>query len=286
MGRMVGVIGYVARDIVFRTDAESIQQDLTEGHITYAPGGTAVNVAAWLTLLGNPVEFVGMAGSDSLAESLIAELRSFGLNLTLTRTGRTPVIVSAVLRSGDRRLLVDNGGPFDNSLFSQPRTSLEWVHIPGHVLMRKDLSTQCIALLRALPGVARLSVDVCSESRLANFGVDNFLKLLSTLGIHVVFMNGPEAVAFGSQKVVQDMAPIVVIHNGPEASKLWSFGDWSNVADGIDSDLIAKDATGAGDAFAAGFIAEYLRSEAAGAAVVAGHRVAQRAVTLIGGNPL
>ena len=220
------------------------------------------------------------------AESLIAELESFGVKVTLTRTGRTPVVVSTVLRSGERSLLVDNGGPFDNALFPHPQTSLEWAHIPGHVLMRKDLSTQCIALLRDLPTDVRLSIDVCSESRLTNFGANNFLDLLNSLSIHVAFMNGPEAAAFRNREVVRHMAPIVVVHNGRQASQLCAFGRWLDVADGIDSSLIVKDTTGAGDAFAAGFIFEYLQSESAEEAVAAGHRVAQRAVERIGGNPL
>ena len=286
MNHMIGVVGYLARDIVFRTDAESIHQDLTEGYITYVPGGSAVNVASWLAFLGSPSELIGMAGSDPVAESLIAELESFGVKVTLTRIGRTPVVVSTVLRSGERRLLVDNGGPFDNALFPQPQTSPEWVHIPGHVLMRQDLATQCIALLRDLPTDVRLSIDVCSESRLTNFGAGKFLDLLSSLRIHVAFMNKPEAAAFGDREVVGHMAPIVVVHNGPQPSQLCESGRWSDVADGIDTSLIVKDTTGAGDAFAAGFIFQYLQSEAAKGAVVAGHGVAQRAVKRIGGNPL
>jgi hypothetical protein len=181
---------------------------------------------------------------------------------------------------------VDNGGPFDNATFPHPQTSLEWIHVPGHVLMRKDLSTQCIALLRDLPTNVRLSIDVCSVSRLANFGVANFLELLSSLRIHVAFLNGPEAAAFGNWEIVRNMAPIVVVHNGPHSSQLCASGRWTDVADGIDSSLIVKDTTGAGDAFAAGFIFQYLRSETTEGAVTAGHRIAQHAIKNVGGNPL
>lgn len=286
MSGKVGVIGYLARDLVFRTGVSAIQDDLTEGNLASMAGGTAVNVTSWLVSLDVSSELIAMAGADPWAESVISEVRDFGVCVTTTVTGRTPVVVSVVTSGTGRQLLVDNGGPFEQAAFPRPQLSLDWIHIPGHVLMRKDLAEQCLAWLNERPGAVARSVDVCSASRLRDFGVSRFLTLLRELAIDVVFMNGLESAELGGLNSVEGIAPIAVIHNGPSMSQLWAGSGWEEVVGGIDTEIPVLDTTGAGDAFAAGFIASFLSGQSARTATVAGHTLAQQAIARIGGNPL
>src|SRR5215469_1266383 len=286
MDGAVCVIGYLAQDIVFRTKSRTIREDLTEGSIAYAPGGTAVNVGSWLASLNATAELVVLAGVDSAASSMVSNLESLGVRVTTTTIGRTPVVLSVVVSSGERQLLVDNGGPFDKAEFPRPRLPPAWVHVPGHVLMREDLSEHSRLWLRSFARGIPCSVDVCSASRVRDFGAARFLALLSELRVSVLLMNELEAAALGGPQALTQIAPVTVVHNGANASQVCSRGEWEPVSDGIDRETRAIDSTGAGDAFAAGFIVASMTGASARAATIAGHKTAQAAIALVGGNPL
>ncbi len=136
---------------------------------------------------------------------------------------------------------------------------------------------------------ALVSVDLASVAPLREFGVTAAVAAIAGLRPDVLFANREEAAALlggrrRSLAALLDVAPLVVVKEGADGCRiLWldSVTGGANRLDIATSPVTAVDSTGAGDAFAAGFLDALLRSgpriRDAGVlrrAALAGHRSA------------
>jgi sugar/nucleoside kinase (ribokinase family) len=91
-------------------------------------------------------------------------------------------------------------------------------------------------------------------------------------------LNEPDTAA----SALGEFTPLVVLTNGGSEILVVESGEITRVAIQR-ADVV--DPTGAGDAFAAGFLDEWTRSGDAVAAATAGATVAARSIALVGGRP-
>ena len=135
------------------------------------------------------------------------------------------------------------------------------LHLPAYSLLREPVQGAALAAADRLP---RLSVDLSSTAALRDYGVDRFRGLLARLRPEVVFGTEAEAELVGevpgSEMVVKLGARGVSINGVTHAAM----------------PVAAVDATGAGDAFAAGYLL---------AGVSLGLDAAARAVARMGAMP-
>ena len=74
------VYGDIVIDVLVQFQAApSVGHDVTAEHISLIPGGSAANCAVTAARLGMPVDFVGVTGSDHLAQTLVDDLRVISL---------------------------------------------------------------------------------------------------------------------------------------------------------------------------------------------------------------
>jgi sugar/nucleoside kinase (ribokinase family) len=139
------------------------------------------------------------------------------------------------------------------------------------------VSVEAIHIVKERGGT--VSVDASSVAIIEDFGVARFAELLETLGPTVLLCNRDEADLLG-----------VSIAGGLRGVEVTVIKDGGNRAVAVDdSGIVAsapaqgvsfvRDTTGAGDAFAAGFITEMMVVHNAEAALVNGHRVAAGVLT-------
>ena len=148
------------------------------------------------------------------------------------------------------------------------------LHVSGYTLMRAGSRAAAVAAIeRAREAGMRISVDPASAAPLANDPV--FLDRIKP--IDLLFPNRDEAEVLGPQIDV----PELVITQGAEGA-VWTDGIETVSERAIPLDDVI-DTTGAGDAFAAGFLSAW--PGAPQAALAAGARLAARAVTQRGGRP-
>ena len=119
----------------------------------------------------------------------------------------------------------------------------EWLHVPGYSLVRSPLRE---AALAAAGNAPQVSVDLSSTAAIEAFGVEAFRETVATLRPQVVFANEAEAELVGAID-----APTVVIKRGARGCVVITAEGSVELASG---EVATVDTTGAGDAFAAGFL--------------------------------
>ena len=271
---ILAVAGDLVEDIVVWADEPLRAATDTAARVFRARGGSAANVAALAAPLVS-TRFIGRVGDDAAGVALAGDLAAAGVDVRVQRGGRTGTVVLLVDAEGERTMFPDRGASAELAgVESGWLDGVAWLHLPGYGLEREPMRAELLRLAVLARAVgARVSVDASSTGLLAGIGVDRALDLVRAIRPDVLLANEDEAGLLGlagGGAVAASVAPIVVIKHGPlptdvvEAGELVARIDVSPVAD-------IRDLTGAGDAFAAGFIAATLRGSDVATACRAGH---------------
>ncbi|WP_249040226.1 carbohydrate kinase family protein, partial [Streptomyces chryseus] len=133
-----------------------------------------------------------------------------------------------------------------------------------------------------------VSVDPASAGFIAELGVDRFLEAVA--GADVLLPNEDEARLLTGLPDTGDAAaklsrhfPLVAVTLGSGGALLAAGGEVRHRVPAVPAEAV--DTTGAGDAFAGGFLAARLGGADDAGALAAGCRAGARAVTLVGGRP-
>jgi ribokinase len=240
---MICVLGDSHLDVIVSLARPVAQETDTPATTSVGAGGQAANVAAWVTALGGQARLIAARAADPAGRMVAGELASRGVGLVGPLIeGRTGVVVSLSEGGASRSMLTDRGvGP----QLAASALREEWfdgctrLHLPAYSLLREPVQGAALAAARRLP---RLSVDLSSTSALRDYGVDRFRALLITLRPEIVFGTEAEADLVGEVPGSE-----MVVKLGPRGVRV---GEVTHAA----PPARAVDATGAGDAFAAGYL--------------------------------
>jgi sugar/nucleoside kinase (ribokinase family) len=289
---LVLVVGDVMNDVIVRPRSAFAADTDTTSEIEWSPGGSGANQAAWLGHLCGRARFVGRTGeSDVLAHR--EALERFGVDAhisadSLLRTGTVVVVVSP---DGERSMYTDRGAnvalsrsDLDGSLLA----GVSLLHISGYAFFEEESRSAVLSLMAAADSAAiPVSIDPASVSGLLAVGAGAFSEW--TAGTELIFPNLDEGRFISRQKDADEIVSAFVKLYRVVALKLGRDGCIVATRDGdllrlpVESDGI--DSTGAGDAFCAGFLAEWVKgadlAKCAGAAMAA----ARTAVSSVGARP-
>ena len=257
--------------------------------IRLAPGGCAVNSASALTRLGVPVRLVGRIGRDGLGDFLVRTLvdrRIDVAGLALTDTGTSASMVF-VLPGGERCMLHTVGamGTFDAtdidwSLAARSRVffiaqfgllgRFDW-SAPTALARARD-SGMLTVLDTVWDATGRLSDKVAPCLPLLDYFLPSYDEAKDITGL-----SDPRAMA----RCFQDRGVGTVgIKLGDDGCYLRDTGGQEVTISAFP--VVAVDATGAGDAWCAGFIAGVLSGRDLAEAGRLGNAVAACCVTALG----
>ena len=275
---MLCTIGDLIEDVVvWLNDELNIGSD-ADSVIVRTRGGSAANVAMFGALTGTPSRFIGQVGNDNLGEQLCASLRGSGVDVCTVVEGRTGSIVVVVQPNGERTFLTDRGVASELSLFDASHlTGVSIVHVPTYSLALDPLATTAIHYIRAARAAGVLiSVDASSTSVLRDYGVDRYSELIASIAPDVFLCNNDEAALLNIDSAhTMPGAGLTVIKRGAlPVTTVTAAGVVTEVATPPVSNIV--DTTGAGDAFAAGFLPTYVTSRNIEDAITNGNLIAAR----------
>jgi sugar/nucleoside kinase (ribokinase family) len=290
-GRFV-VFGDVIDDIIVTPNGPIRPDTDTPSSIERRGGGSAANMATWLAAVGVPVDFVGRVGVLDL-ERHSRILGEAGVRPMLAADHVLPTGTIIILVDGDKRSMLTERGA--NAALDPDAVSdalldgASALHFTGYSLFdRKDTAGFAKLIKRARSRGVCVSVDAGSAGFLEDFGPKRFLQ--SIAGAQMLFPNldegrvltgldEPKAIA---EKLAKKF-PVVALTMGSAGIVVATRGD-SFTMDVTPARTV--DPTGAGDAFCAGFLSEWVASRDPRAAAEAGSKLAGRAVTVVGGRPI
>ena len=285
-------IGDAALDVIVKMQTELHVGSDTSSQISMHGGGAAANTATWLANLGHSVYFSCRLGDDAAGRAIAAEFDQWGIEyrkefLTNEKTG---VVVVLVNNAGERTMFPDSGA---NSGIDEknlpPLAGFDAAFLSGYSLFN-PLSTSGVLRMISMIKAANIPLifDPASVGTMTSFGRERVLEMLSVMDIAI--MNDDEARFIAGKSELNDalesltsLVPLVVIKTGSSGAIAQLRGD--TLLESKTEAIAAIDTTGAGDAFAAGFIPRWLESHDLLESMKAGNEVARRCVAIIGARP-
>lgn len=287
------VVGDVMTDVIVVPEGPLVRGSDRRAAIRSRPGGSGANQAVWLGSMGTRVSFVARVGAADKPH-LEAYFKGFHVDPILIADARMPsgVLVTIVEPDGERSFLTDRGAnlalsPSDMPVWLLDDTRLVLVSGYSYFAEGPRGAVQWLAEEARQRGIP-LAVDAASVGFLHEVGPGQFLRW--TAGVALLFCNADEAAALtGTADLDAQMKDLgaqyarVVIKRG-------ALGAAIGGASGVTLNLPAPpvkvvDTTGAGDAFAAGFLSAELRGLPPADCLRAGIEAGSAAVKTLGGQP-
>lgn len=250
--------GYVNLDIAAEIPhVPRFGERVTAGAISRSAGGMTANLACAASRLGMEVRFFGCVGRDEAGEEAVAELRRFGVDPGAMTVSEGATTTSLILLGpgGDRAIvsepLVFDYGPLRRALQEETGRA-RCLHVDGYRL------PEALTVLR--------------EARRAGFVVSADLDGVEPAGLRsllpevagaldVVFINRGLAGAISAEpeevarRIVEQGATAVAVTRGESGALVAGGGRvWDVPAPAVET----VDTTGAGDAFAAAFLSDWM----------------------------
>ena len=272
---MLTVIGDLVEDIVVWTEGPTHHATDNPAVVTRSRGGSAANVAA-RAAASAPTRFIGRVGDDPTGAWLVSALTSTGVDVKAQQAGRTGAVVVIVdPDDGERTMYPDRAaaaqlGPVDPAWL----TGTTVLHVPAYGFVTEPAASSILgAIEHTRRRGARLSIDVSAVTVVDRIGRDRFADLLDRLDPEIVLANAEEAAALDLSERRPSAGAVVVIKDGPRPA-LIMFDDGTRRQVGAEPVADVRDTTGAGDAFAAGFLTSWMAGADPIRACAAGHRSA------------
>jgi sugar/nucleoside kinase (ribokinase family) len=249
---VICTLGDLLLDVVVRLGAPLARGGDAPATTRLSAGGQAANVAAWVAHLGGQARFIGVRSSDAVGTLVANDLGARGVELLGPTFERgTGTVVALVDDTFERTMATDRGiatelgrADIDPAWFA----GCDRLHLSGYSLMRAPIDTAALRASREARQVgARVSVDLSSWSAIRDFGPATFRDRLTVIAPDVVFANEQELDVLGDEPNCR----VLVTKRGAEGCTVrWPGGEVRLPA--LPADVV--DTTGAGDAFAAGFL--------------------------------
>lgn len=244
---MICTLGDLLLDVVVRLEGPIAEDTDTYGRTRVGAGGQAANVAAWTAALGGRARFVGKRARDPAGRLLADELHGHGVEVVGPEVeSGTGTVVSVATPNGARTMLSDRGVSTDfrpEELDPAWLEGCEWLHLPGYSLVAPPLRDTALAAASLAP---RVCVDLSSTAAIEAAGVAQFRAAVAEAGPEVVFANEAEDALVGDVE-----ARTVVVKRGRRGCIVRN-ADGTVELEAVPAEVV--DSTGAGDAFAAGFL--------------------------------
>lgn len=295
-------IGKATQDVFLRSDEFNPYQEgkvaythlplgakLEVQDVIFATGGNATNVATTLSRQGLHARYMWALGHDPASSSVLAELDHEGVDTSLVvqddhyQAGYSNILLAP---TGERTILNHRGksvGPTGVPLQLEAIADADWVY-------PTSLANGGLELLRHI-------VDIAKKHRVkvmfnpAGPELADTKKLKSLLeDIEVLCLNKEEMQLLVEGETVEELVrhglhycPVVIVSDGPNG--VCASDGQTVVSAGMYEDVPVIDRTGAGDAFASGFLSQWALGKSLRDSIVFASANSTSVVEQIGAKP-
>ncbi|WP_063040948.1 sugar kinase [Nocardia pseudovaccinii] len=243
-----------------------------------AVGGAEVNVAVGLAQLGLPARFAGRIGADPFGLRILSALHTARVDIRWVDTDpERPTGLYLKDPTGSARYYRrGSAGAALGALPAEALVDVDHLHLTG---ITPALSTECRDLVESLFALKQFTISFDINFRPALWPAATAAPILLDLArrADIVFTGLDEAAALWQVTDAQDVRAVLpavtelVVKDGPADATVFHDSDRVDVLPPA-VDIIEP--TGAGDAFAAGYLAARRRGEDLAAALRSGHLLA------------
>jgi len=281
MSRIV-VLGDLNLDVLARLSGALPEGGEVRTLVQAEPGGSAGRFARIAAREGAAVTFIGCVGNDFIGDLLIRSLQDEGVTPRVMRVDAPTGTIVSLAQGSERTMLCSRGandGIEASWVSEECFRGANNLHLSGYTFLshsQREAAHRAIEIARACG--MKISIDPPPANLIRAFGVDSFLHEIA--GLDWLFPNLDEGRTLSGEEtpekivgVLAETFPAGATTLGEKGSLAWK-GD---ERDRCEAEEIARaDSTGAGDAFAAGFVVTYLESGTLAIANQRGNDVANR----------
>ena len=279
-------------DVSVFLDSEIHKGGDTQAIITTQGGGAAANVARWLAHMGCDTFLCSRVADDTNGLILQKELDAFNVRHSDYRVPheKTGTVVVLVSEDGERTMFPDSGS---NSGLSSadlpPLDGFTAAYLSGYALINSQSRTNVLEMIQILKAKGIPLVfdpgTVGALRRIPNSMLQEWIRMMD-----ILLLNEEEALYIsqisdlhGALIALATKAPVVVIKRG--AAGVTAISEQVRTVELPALDVEVIDTTGAGDSFAAGFIASWFDEGIVEKAVENGIAQASRCCAMVGARP-
>jgi len=226
--------------------------------IKYVAGGSAANTISAAAVFGMRAGFIGKVGKDDIGSLYKSDQRQDGIDSMLLRgkapSGRAIVIITEP--NYERTFATYLGAALElepEDLNPDEFDGYDYLHLEGYLVQNQRLFRRAVEIGREKN--MTISVDLASYNIVESNNA--FLHDIVENYVDIVFANEMEARAFTGKdpvKAIADIAQIcdiAIVKVGAKGSMVLSGDEFHKIRP---RKAVARDATGAGDLYAAGFL--------------------------------
>lgn len=228
-----------------------------------ASGGSAANTIHGLAKLGHDTAFIGTVGNDANGNFFHDDLKKSNIDPLLHRS-KTPTGLASTLISKDSERTFGTylGAAIEltsNDFTPGQFKGFDLLHVEGYMVQNHELLETILKY--AKQAGLKISVDMASYN-VVEANLDFFKEMVDKY-VDIVFANEEEAKSFTGEEpqqalhTIADTTEVSVVKIGSKGSMVKK-GESIIVVEPVETNVI--DTTGAGDAYAAGFLYGYINN--------------------------
>ena len=285
-------IGDVMLDVVVALQAPINYGEDTPSKITTHGGGAAGNVASWIAHAGTAASIVARIGNDSAGAAITSEFEDLGVDYSSLRktSDATGVVVVVVDKKGERTMFPETGANSGLVVTDMPDLAgFDAAYVSGYALLNPRSRAGVLEMIAVIKSAGLPifydTVTVGAMKEVNRALIQSWLPLMD-----YVLPNEEEALYVADAADIDsaltkllELCPAVIIKRGPSGATAQNRGGTRIDIDAINT--VVADTTGAGDSFAAGFIATKISGGDLTASLKAGVTLAAKCVANIGARP-
>ena len=286
-------LGDLLLDVVVRPERPVQRATDVPGSITFRVGGAAANTARCAARLGARSVLICGLGRDAWGRRLEEAVAAEGVVVHALRTASATGRLLAIVEPGGERSFITERGAADDLGADDIRPA--WLrgagalHVSAYALFGEPVAAAAVrAAGLAHQAGALVAVDLASHGPMLSLGRELVWARVAAVAPQVILGNREEVATLSGGRgwrraeTLLELAPMVVVKLGAEGCRvLWREAGGVARLDVATAPLTVADTTGAGDAFAAGFLVSLLRlgwapltAATLRRAALAGHRAA------------